>query len=35
LIGLRFAKPNELQERPFQPVRQGWLAVTKLGKEGS
>ena len=31
LIDLRFAKPNELQERTFQPVRQGWLAVTKFG----
>ena len=35
LIRLGFAMPNELQERAFQPVRQGWLAVTKLGKEGS
>ena len=33
LHGLRFAKPNELEERTFEPVCEGWLVVTKLGKE--
>jgi hypothetical protein len=33
LTGLRFAKPSKLEERTFEPVREGWLVVTKLGKE--
>jgi hypothetical protein len=32
---LRFAKTNKLEERAFEPVREGWLLVTKLGEEGS
>ena len=35
LIDLRFAKSNKLQERAFEPIRKGWLAVTKLGEKGS
>jgi hypothetical protein len=34
LNGFRLAKPSKLEERPFEPVCEGWLAVTKLGKEG-
>jgi hypothetical protein len=30
---LRLAKPNELEERTFEPLREGWLVVTKLSKE--
>src|SRR5215217_3657939 len=33
LTVLRLAKPSKLEERTFEPVREGWLVVTKLGKE--
>jgi hypothetical protein len=33
LTVLRLAKPSKLEERTFEPVRQGWLVVSKLGKE--
>ena len=35
LLGLGFAKSNKLEERAFEPGREVWLALTKLGKEGS
>ena len=33
LTGLRLAKPSKLEERTFEPVREGWLVVSKLDKE--
>jgi hypothetical protein len=30
---LKLAKPNELEQRTFEALREGWLVVTKLGKE--
>jgi hypothetical protein len=33
LTVLRLAKPSKLKQRTFEAVREGWLVVTKLGKE--
>ncbi len=33
LTVLRLAKPSKLEERTFEPIREGWVVVPKLGKE--